>query len=34
MPAKAGPYLRDIFVKYPDTPFAEEARKLLAEIGK
>ena len=34
MPDKAGPYLKDIIAKYPDTPFAEEARKLLAEIGQ
>ena len=34
MPDKAGPYLKDILAKYPDTPFAEEARKLLAEIGQ
>ena len=33
MPDKARPYLKDILAKYPDTPFAEEARKLLAEIG-
>jgi thiol-disulfide isomerase/thioredoxin/tetratricopeptide (TPR) repeat protein len=34
MPDKAKPYLKDILAKYPDTPFAEEARKLLAEIGQ
>ena len=34
MPEKAGPYLKNILAKYPDTPFAEEARKLLAEIGQ
>jgi hypothetical protein len=34
MPDKARPYLKDILAKYPDTPFAEEARNLLAEIGK
>ena len=34
MPDKARPYLKDILAKYPDTPFAEEARNLLAEIGQ
>ena len=32
LPEKAKPYLEDILKKYPDSPYAEEARKLLAEI--
>jgi lipopolysaccharide biosynthesis regulator YciM len=34
MPDKARPYLKDLLAKYPETPFAEEARNLLAEIGE
>ena len=33
VPDKARPYLKDLLAKYPDTPLAEEARNLLAEIG-
>jgi len=33
MPEKAKPYLQKVLEKYPDTPHAEEAKKLLAEIS-
>jgi len=33
MPEKAKPYLDKVLQQYPDTPYAEEAKKLLAKIS-